>query len=237
MVPGSSFQVQLRLHESQAPFGQTFWSEAVHLDAFGGAAVVTVPCSASALQTENISALNVAAQKHLRSCYTLSVTARQVGLGAVNGTALHVKAHTWCLFKAAPKTCSLSAAALWQPFRSGLKVHPATTCTKGLTASSRFQSRPRCNLPATLPDMGVAPCCCASCHSRFRSLLSDCCNVKVYSVAEGCGPLIVQVPFTAPWSPLCVQVADGCGALALHIMPRYVLYNMMGEIKYKQQVG
>ena len=64
-------------------------------------------------------------------------------------------------------------------------------------------------------------------------------NVKVYSVAGGCGPLIVQVPLTGqvPWSPLCVQVADGCGALALHIMPRYVLYNMMGEIKYKQQVG
>ena len=93
MVPGSSFQVQLRLHESQAPFGQTFWSEAVHLDAFGGAAVVTVPCSASALQTENISALNVASQKHLRSCYTLSVTARQVGLSAVTAIALHVEAH------------------------------------------------------------------------------------------------------------------------------------------------
>ena len=58
-------------------------------------------------------------------------------------------------------------------------------------------------------------------------------------MTEGCGPLNLQVPLTAkvPWSPFCVQVADGCGALALHIMPRYVLYNMMGEIKYKQQVG
>ena len=115
MVPGSSFQVQLRLHESQAPFGQTFWSEAVHLDAFGGAAVVTVPCSASALQTENISALNVAAQKHLRSCYTLSVTARQVGLSAVAVQESCMSKHTQFGCSEQSWRCAVNhrAAALW----------------------------------------------------------------------------------------------------------------------------
>ena len=162
MVPGSAFQVQLRLHESQAPFGQTFWSEAVHLDAFGGAAVVTVPCSASALQTENISALNVAAQKHLRSCYTLSVTARQVG-SVLPLRWLGLSQHTNGGCSEQPQKCAInhSAAAFWQPFRSGLKGAPSLhLCRNFSDTSSRIQSRPRCDLRVQVPDMGVAPCRC-----------------------------------------------------------------------------
>ena len=36
---------------------------------------------------------------------------------------------------------------------------------------------------------------------------------------------------------LLVQIPDGDGALALHVMPRYMLHNKLQEgVQYKQQV-
>lgn len=49
---------------------------------------------------------------------------------------------------------------------------------------------------------------------------------------NACSPACVQ-----PGPALAVQVAEGCGALAVHVMPRYVLYNAMGQdVKFRQQV-
>ena len=36
---------------------------------------------------------------------------------------------------------------------------------------------------------------------------------------------------------LCIQIPDGDGALALHVMPRYILHNNLQQgVQYKQQV-
>jgi hypothetical protein len=62
-------KVQLRASTWHAPKGQTFWSMPVQLDAFGGAAVVSVPCPPSDATTSRLS---------MTSLYVMSVTASQV---------------------------------------------------------------------------------------------------------------------------------------------------------------
>jgi hypothetical protein len=67
-------RLQLRASSMHAPWGATYWSDAVQLDALGGAAVVSVPCPA-------------AGPAHTlpdpRAAYMLTVTANQVLAGAL----------------------------------------------------------------------------------------------------------------------------------------------------------
>ena len=61
--------LQLRASQIRAPPGRTLWSSPVHLDALGGAAVVSVPCPMSGTAS--------AVLDH-RAAYVLAVTATQV---------------------------------------------------------------------------------------------------------------------------------------------------------------
>ena len=64
-------RVQLRVSNMRAPYGRSFWSEPLQLDAQGGAAIVSVPCPGPSPSY---------AQPDARAAYALSVTANRVGL-------------------------------------------------------------------------------------------------------------------------------------------------------------
>ena len=61
-------RVQLRVSNMRAPYGRSFWSEPLQLDAQGGAAIVSVPCSGPSPSY---------AQPDARAAYALSVTANR----------------------------------------------------------------------------------------------------------------------------------------------------------------
>ena len=63
-----TLKLQLRASQMCAPAGQTFWSNAVRLDALGGAAVVSVACPIQ----------NSAQSLRRPAIYMLAVTATQV---------------------------------------------------------------------------------------------------------------------------------------------------------------
>ena len=63
-------RLQLRASSMRAPWGATYWSDAVQLDALGGAAVVSVPCPVAG-PAHHAAPTRAAA-------YMLTVTANQV---------------------------------------------------------------------------------------------------------------------------------------------------------------
>ena len=68
-VPGRRrLRVQLRVSNMRAPYGRSFWSEPLQLDALGGAAIVSVPCPGPSPSY---------AHPDARAAYALSVTASQ----------------------------------------------------------------------------------------------------------------------------------------------------------------
>lgn len=61
-------RVQLRVSNMRAPYGRSFWSEPLQLDALGGAAIVSVPCPGPSPSY---------AHPDARAAYALAVTASQ----------------------------------------------------------------------------------------------------------------------------------------------------------------
>ncbi len=89
-------RVQLRVSNMRAPYGRSFWSEPLQLDALGGAAIVSVPCPGPSPSY---------AQPDARAAYALSVTASQVGL--------YSSAHSCAALKHV--LCLLTWPLLWRP--------------------------------------------------------------------------------------------------------------------------